>query len=302
MPLGAASVMAAYGNHPPQVVYLPVPIVTLPGSTAPRQLPTAPAGRPTKADEEQANAFSPMLNTPGSDSQLANAFTTGGGQGQIVYPPNAVSAPQPALPSGPLPTNALSVGYAYRAPPQMYQGPMPPSPIVQANYAPNQMGMPYPPPPYPAYAGPVMAAAYCPQPVPSAPYYPSSSTAQPAMPAATAVSGQSVQQLLLTMKDALYPSHREWAAEALVSVDWRTNPQVVDALLLTAREDPAATVRAGAVRALTKMNVNTSSVVSTLQNLKGDADPRVRQDVEQALANFGNPPAAVQPAGGILPK
>jgi hypothetical protein len=303
VPLGAGSVLAAYANNPGGIIYLPVPVVTLPASTAPRQLPTAPHAPAAKPGEEQANAFSPVKSTPGSDA-YANAFSTESAPTQITMPPNAMSSPQQQSQmamqmQSPLPTNCLSAGYAYRSPPQMYQGPMPPSPVVQANYDPNAQMFPSRQMPYPPGYSPVQPA-YCPPAVPSAPYYPPSSVAQPAASPAAAISGQSVQQLLLTMKDALYPSHREWAAEALVNVDWRANPQVVDALLLTAKDDPAPTVRSGAVRALARMNVNTSSVVATLQALKGDTDPRVRQDVEQALANLGNPPA-VQPAGGFMP-
>jgi hypothetical protein len=77
----------------------------------------------------------------------------------------------------------------------------------------------------------------------------------------------------------------------------------VEALLLGAREDPAAMVRSSCVRALAKMNVHTAAVVSTLQGLKADPDPRVRQDVDLALTGLGAQAAqAVQPAGGILPK
>jgi hypothetical protein len=301
VPLGAGSVLAAYANNPGGVIYLPVPVVTLPAATAPRQLPPPPHAPAIKPGDEQANAFSPVKSTPGSDV-YANAFGTESAPTEIINSPNAMSPAQAQMQmamSAPLPSNALSAGYAYRAPSQMYQGPMPPSPIMQANYAPNGMMPGYPRPPYPPGYGPVMPA-YCPPAVPSGPYYPAAMPAAAAPAPSAAISSQNVQQLMLTMKDALYPSHREWAAEALEHVDWRTNPQVVDALLVTAKADPAATVRCGAVRALAHMKINTTNVVATLQTLKSDTDPRVRQDVEQALTGLGNP-SAVQSAGGIVP-
>jgi hypothetical protein len=185
-----------------------------------------------------------------------------------------------------------------------------PNAVMPANYPQTPMGaygpmMPanYPQMPMGAY-GPMMPAGYAPPMMPSYPQPQPQPVAAPGQ--ASTASSQNAQQLMLTLKDALYPSHREWAAEALATVDWRTQPQVVDALILSAREDPAATVRAGSVRALAKMNVNTAAVVSALQTLKGDADPRVRQDVEQALTSLGTSPGttgqAVQPAGGMMPK
>src|SRR5262249_40501491 len=159
----------------------------------------------------------------------------------------------------------------YPRPPMM---PGYPNPVMPANYPPQM--------PMGGY-GPMAPTGYMP------PMLPNYQQPQPAaVPSqASTVSTQNTQQLMLTLKDALYPSHREWPAEALWRVDWRPQPQVVDALIMSAKEDPAATVRAGSVRALAKMNVNSAAVVSALQSLKGDADPRVRQDVEQALTCLG---------------
>jgi hypothetical protein len=94
---------------------------------------------------------------------------------------------------------------------------------------------------------------------------------------------QKTQEYLHIMKDSIYPSQREWAADQLTACDWRKNDAVVDALVAAAKEDPAATVRAGCVRCLTKMKVNTVPVVVVLQALKADADPRVRTEVDEAL-------------------
>jgi hypothetical protein len=98
--------------------------------------------------------------------------------------------------------------------------------------------------------------------------------------------GQKTQDYLRVLKDSIYPSQREWAAEQVSECDWRKNEAVVDALVAAAKEDPAATVRAGCVRCLTKMKVNTVPVALAMQSLKADPDPRVRTEVDEALATL----------------
>jgi hypothetical protein len=93
---------------------------------------------------------------------------------------------------------------------------------------------------------------------------------------------ENVHQMGATLRDSLYPSQREWAAESMAAVDWRTHPQVVQALTTAAKEDPAPSVRASCVRCLAAMKVNTVSVVTVVQGLKSDKDPRVRQEAERA--------------------
>jgi hypothetical protein len=90
--------------------------------------------------------------------------------------------------------------------------------------------------------------------------------------------------LLATLRDSLYPSERELAAERLASADWRAEPEVAQALLAGARSDPAPAVRASCVRALGQMRINTVPVVAGVRALKDDADPRVRHEVQRALA------------------
>lgn len=117
---------------------------------------------------------------------------------------------------------------------------------------------------------------------------------------ATAGDQASLPQLQAVLRDSLYPSQREWAAEKLAAMDWRREPRIVDCLTKAAHDDPAPTVRAGCVRCLAQMRLNTVPVVSVIQSLKGDSDPRVRHEVEQALAVLGVPSlpgdATVQPA------
>ena len=54
------------------------------------------------------------------------------------------------------------------------------------------------------------------------------------------------------------------------------------------RQDPAPTVRAGCVLCLARMNCQNEAVTKALQALRTDADPRVREAVDQANARFGH--------------
>jgi hypothetical protein len=101
------------------------------------------------------------------------------------------------------------------------------------------------------------------------------------LPAAAPEMGKG--QLLAALRDSLYPSEREVAAERLAGYKWQSEPEVVQALVQAARHDPAPLVRAGCVRSLGRMKANTIHVVNAVQALKADTDPRVRQEVEQAL-------------------
>jgi hypothetical protein len=95
---------------------------------------------------------------------------------------------------------------------------------------------------------------------------------------------ENIQQMLVALRDSLYPSQRELAAQSMAAADWRTHPQVVQALTTAAKEDPAATVRAGCVRCLANMKASTPPVVLVVRGLKNDNDPRVRQEAERALS------------------
>ena len=94
--------------------------------------------------------------------------------------------------------------------------------------------------------------------------------------------------LLATLKNSMYPSQRESAAEQLSELNWRNQPWVVENLMTSAREDPAATVRAACVHALAHMQVNTPEALALVRNLKSDRDPNVRQEAEAALSTLGD--------------
>ena len=104
------------------------------------------------------------------------------------------------------------------------------------------------------------------------------------------------------LRESDFPSQREWAAEQL-GAQRPLGPEAVQGLVTAAKTDPAPMVRVSCVRALMKMQANTVPVVTAVQTLKNDADPRVRDAVGEALAAFGVAPAApgtspIQPVGG----
>jgi hypothetical protein len=284
----------------------------------------APVGRrgpqPVQVAETEGNAFSPPqpATPPPPAPSMANAFVgTQAGQpalAQTAYgpPPQMGYLPQ----SGP-PVPAYPPGYAMARPP--YYPPMSP-PVVNAG-TPTGMANAFTPAgntrPIPADFGPPQFAANGfsapgqqddgappnqPVPPPLPGYFPPMAARGygPAPSAAIAQAGEvSPPQLLATLRGALLPSQREWAADRLADLDWRTNPLAVDALATAAHDDPAATVRAGCVRSLARMKVNTVPVVAVVEGLKRDADPRVRLEAEEALTALGG--RAPRNDGGVRP-
>src|SRR5262249_14281005 len=95
-----------------------------------------------------------------------------------------------------------------------------------------------------------------------------------------------LKQLLATLQHSIYPDQREWAAEILAGVNWRANPLVLQALVNAELEDPVPAVRVACVRSLVKMKANAAFVVTAVQAMHGDADPRVRYEVNLALAKL----------------
>jgi hypothetical protein len=104
----------------------------------------------------------------------------------------------------------------------------------------------------------------------------------------TSASSGSVPQLLAALKDSLCPSEREAAAEQLSELNWRMQPLVVESLMKSAREDPAATVRAACVHALAHMKVDTPAACALVRDMRSDRDPHVRQEAEEALNALGD--------------
>jgi hypothetical protein len=285
---GTRSVLAA---HEAQVYYLPVPMVTVPPGqpSTPNAAPPQPPQVTAVSDSRLVNAFSPPLSQIQALQQasqqvpphMANAFFNGP---MPMSPPYAQA--MPAYGYGP--------GSSYAMRPPMYA---PPSGYGQMAMYPQPMAMQPNMVSAMGYGGQLVG--YGPQAgYGAAPHgimqvaYHQPAQAPMAMPAGypPPAADAGLQQSLRVLRDALYPSQREWAADALSRVDWRTNPQVVPALVAAAREDPAATVRAACVRSLARMNANGVMVLEALQALKTDTDPRVRQEVEAALGHLNRLP------------
>jgi hypothetical protein len=93
-------------------------------------------------------------------------------------------------------------------------------------------------------------------------------------------------QLLGVLRYSTDFSQREWAIDNLSRTSWRTDPNVLPALLKSAREDGAPVVRVACVKCLGEMGCNTMNVLACLKALESDVDPRVRQAAQEALARL----------------
>jgi hypothetical protein len=277
-PLGAGSVIQA-GD--PQ--YIPVPIVTLPDVN---RSPTPPVAE--------------MPNAPQPNQRfIANALKNR----NMSTPPPAAAGDMTGNAFGPNPyAAAMSDGAFHQGMPNArgYANPgfIPPGYGGMVGY--SQM---LPPAPVgaavqPGYYGPPRGQMVAPAGYQTQMYMPPS---QPMMqPASPDVD---VQSLLNQMRDSMLPSQREWAAHKLAELDCRQQPSIIDSLVESARGDPAASVRAGCIHCLVKMNVCTPPVMAALKSLCSDPDSRVQHEASEALARFAPSMAtdpAVQPAGAIL--
>ncbi|MBI3410570.1 MAG: HEAT repeat domain-containing protein [Planctomycetes bacterium] len=255
VPLGARSVIAANGGAPAQIIYVPVPMRTQPEPMRPPM---------------------PVMKAPDLQQLTANmnAFTPP----QQHMPPVGI---QPNLPM-------MAQGNPMQAGPMMPMMQTPQRPVSQVNF---QYQGPMPPNPF---QGQVQQAIY-PQQAPAA-----AMQYNPAMDRRSAPQSAPQQQSQLPMtnpvdlahyfqvlKESPYPAQREWAANNLSTIDVRQHPEVVAILLDCAKQDPAATVRAGCVYNLSRLGVANEPIVNTLNMLRQDSDARVRQEVDQALQRMG---------------
>lgn len=313
-PLGSQSVLAARGNPQGPVTYVPVPLMTAP---QPNHPPGPPA--PQMPDAPQLNAYvnafshpaAPKPAQPQGPSQIPQWMQPNQNammqqqmmqqqalmQQQILqqqmiqqqmmqhqamlaqtYRPNAYPTNPYASYGNPTPSQGPMSNTA-----RHYTGPMPPgnpyqsNPVMPAGYMPSN----YPP------TAPMHAMMPPQQPmVQQASYQP--------MPMQQTASGQQIEHLIKVMRESPYPAQREWAAQSLMSFEWRAHPQVVPALLSSASQDPAASVRAGCVNCLGRMGAAVEPVFGVLHGMRNDIDPRVRQEVEQAFVRLGQSPMLPQ--------
>src|SRR5262249_55461019 len=224
------------------------------------------ASRKTKPSAPAQTADSPNRGIPVFDLNGPNAFSSSPSPKQAPRSDNAFARPMPegygqamamtggmAMPMGyPVYENGMG---AMASAPAGANG-MIPAQVYGQGYG-NEMMVPYQAS-APGYSPPVQQMAYTIPLPPEAEYW------------------------LSVLHDSLYPSQREWAAETLTMFDCRVFPVILDTLVTAARVDPAATVRAACVRCLARMRVNRPDVVSTVADLKNDADPRVQQEANEA--------------------
>jgi hypothetical protein len=299
--MGSGSVLAAQNGLPIPYHYMPVPVVTVPN---PLRLPGPPPPDVPAPPQPTAfvNAFSPgkVAPKPGEGQQnpmAANALGpfNPGPYGPIPDPRMMGYPPQPVAQGMPYPgMNPYLM--PYMVPPQMANGPgmMPPMPamtplgmqrpIAQVNYPSNYQG---PMPPSPMIGSNMLPMPY-PQPMqPTMPMPQAGNLAMDRPGSAPAGQGAgSLTHMLGQLRDSISPAERELAALNLANQDCRSHPEIVQALVTAARQDPAATVRAGCVHSLAVQNVNTLPVLTALNALKIDPDPRVRQEADQALTRL----------------
>jgi hypothetical protein len=96
------------------------------------------------------------------------------------------------------------------------------------------------------------------------------------------VGGKTAQEWLTSLNSSAYPEIREFAVGNLSAFDWRTNPQIVAALLNAAFKDRTPFVRVACVRCLAKMDVRTASVFEALRKLEADPDLSIRSEAYSA--------------------
>jgi len=236
-------------------------------------LPARPAKREVVKEKPASPEAKPRQLPLGMGSVAASAMV-------FVDPYTGRPIPIPSIPVGTgnafsreVPASALVM-----RPPQTMLPPVPPGPQPvppgMVGYYPS--GTPLPPslagtyvPQVPGPQMAMVAVPIVPMPLPGRAFV------QNQEPTST--------QLVQTLKDALLPSDRELAVEQLARIDWKTDANVVPALIQAASKDPAPMVRARCVQALGQMKVNSVPVLQTIQSLKTDPDLRVRQQAEQTL-------------------
>lgn len=318
VPLGSGSVIQAG-----QTSYVPVPIVTMPNlAKRPTPPPQAPQlnqavnmryaysqGRTPSDTVFAPNAFT----TPGvkrpipAETQVGNLQTNAfGPENQVMWTGNGPAAlgggqyPNAYQYGYPMNSHVHHVtGYAGRIPPHAtVAGGRPPMPPASPMGQPNPYGMAA------RYSMPQYGYRYGRGVVPQAPVQRTSSTVS--MPTSSKVdfptigSVQKKSELLAMLRNASYPSHREWAADQLSQVSPREHPDVVQNLMSVARTDSSGTVRSGCARALAKMGVRSQELLNLVLELKKDDDPRVKEAASLMLSAMGvkDESPAIQPVSG----
>ena len=224
------------------------PAGLLRGRERPADVPTAP--QPLPAVEPSAEKAS----RPGLFSRIFSRHKSEKAEPVMGPPPSYRPVPVPAQ----------------TAPPPLAE-PVNSPPPVSAPAKPAQPISPFSqllatPPPL-AVAAPRMSA---PLPLPRL---------SAAVPELTTTDPRSSQHLA-ELRNALQPSAREAAAEALAVGPQAADATVRGALLTAVREDPAPTVRVCCVRCLVKQGIRDDVLSAAVASAQQDSDSRVRAEVE----------------------
>jgi hypothetical protein len=250
--------------HAPSLTPLPAgqPLPILPPGTGASTTPPTPQPRPIVTPAQMTAPANPPLS---------------------VYPPMRTGAlttsPPPAPPkdAAPIIITAPPVRPT-QAPPLPPLPPLPPStyqPVVPAGaVVDTTRGVIVP------ARAQTQTAVVNPTPAP-APVF------RPAVPAATARpeagADEQAARLLAVLRDAPDAEARDWAAGRLQHVNWRSHPEVVQALVSAALKDPTPAVRTSCIRSLNQMDAQATNVLTALDTLLADRDPAVKQAAEEAL-------------------
>jgi hypothetical protein len=96
-----------------------------------------------------------------------------------------------------------------------------------------------------------------------------------------------VPQMVLVLRESIYPEQREWAAERLSTVNWQSQPQIPAALLRAAQEDTSPAVQVACIRGLVRMRYTGQDLYPVLTTLRNSTDLRVRTEAGEALVKTG---------------
>jgi hypothetical protein len=89
------------------------------------------------------------------------------------------------------------------------------------------------------------------------------------------------------LKEATEATEREMAAMMLALSDARNTPEVIDALMTSAKSDQVASVRVCLVRCLYRLAVESPQVVPVIQQLQADTDDEVSRTAQLAIQQLG---------------
>ncbi len=98
---------------------------------------------------------------------------------------------------------------------------------------------------------------------------------------------ETVSNLIDAMLTGSTPNDRHQAIRSIVTQDWRKYPQIIAALVKTARLDSDRAVRVSAIRHLAALKIDAPYVFDHLKYMQKDQDSWVRQESTVALKKLG---------------